>query len=133
MTRLLLDTSAYIAAKKNHPAVAEILVHADEIAVNPIVLGELRAGFLQGSKAETNERELRSFLDSPRVVVHPVDEETANRYAVIRTALKKAGTPISTNDIWIAASAMQHGFPILTSDSDFQKVPQVMVRHFSPV
>jgi predicted nucleic acid-binding protein len=130
MTRFLLDTSAYIAAKKNHPAVAEILVHADEIAVNPIVLGELRAGFLQGSKTETNERELRAFLESPRVVVHLVDEETADRYAIIRTALKKAGTPISTNDVWIAASAMQHGLPVLTSDADFQKIPQVIVHHF---
>jgi predicted nucleic acid-binding protein len=132
MTRLLLDTSAYIAAKKNHPAVAEVLAHADEITVNPIVLGELRAGFLQGRKTEANERELRAFLESPRVALHPVDEETADCYAVIRTTLRKAGTPISTNDIWIAATAMQHGFPILTSDADFKKIPQVIARYFSP-
>ncbi|MBM4124432.1 MAG: type II toxin-antitoxin system VapC family toxin [Nitrospira sp.] len=132
MTRLLLDTSVYIAAKKNLPAAAETLAHVDEIVVTPIVLGELRAGFLQGSKTETNERELRAFLDSPRVTIPPLDEETAGRYAIIRTALKKAGTPISTNDIWIAASAMQYGLPILTSDADFKKIPQVIVHHFSP-
>jgi predicted nucleic acid-binding protein len=131
MTRLLLDTSAYIAAKKKHLAVAEILIHADEIVVNPIVLGELRAGFLQGSKVETNELELRAFLESPRVVVRPVDEETADRYALIRATLRKAGTPVASNDVWIAASAMQHGLPILTSDMDFQKIPQVVVQHFS--
>ncbi len=132
MTRILLDSSAYIAFKKRHAAVLELLAQADEIVMSPIVLGELRAGFLQGSKREMNERELRTFLESPRVSVLTVNEETADRYAAIRVTLKRAGTPIATNDTWIAASAMQHGLPILTADTDFQKVPQVIVRHFEP-
>jgi predicted nucleic acid-binding protein len=132
MTRVLLDSSAYIAFKKRHQGIQAVLECADEIVLSPIVLGELRAGYLQGSKTARNNRELAEFLESPRASVVSVDEETADRYAIIRAGLRKAGTPLSTNDIWIAASAMQHGLPILTTDADFLKIPQVIARHFPP-
>jgi tRNA(fMet)-specific endonuclease VapC len=132
MIRFLLDTSAYSAFMRRDPDVVQLFESAESLYLNPVVLAEVRAGFLLGTRREKNERALREFLQSSRVTVLPIDDETADRWAIIAVSLRKAGTPISSNDIWIAASAMQHGLPILTSDADFQKVPQVMVRHFSP-
>ncbi len=127
MTGTLLDTSAYAAFMRGHPAVKRALQEADEIYLTPVVLGELRAGFMRGRHRRKNEQGLRSFLGSPRVRVLTIDADTAERYAVILNALWKAGTPIPTNDIWIAACAMQHGLRVLTTDAHYQKVSQVIV------
>lgn len=131
MRRILLDTSAYSAFMRGHDEVKRALQEADEIALTPVVLGELGAGFLRGRQRRKNERELRQFLGSGRVRVVGVDEETAERYAVIVTALRTAGTPIPTNDIWIAASAMQYGLAVVTTDEHYEKVPQVIVERFA--
>jgi predicted nucleic acid-binding protein len=127
MRRVLLDISAYSAFMRGHPAVKQVLQQANEIYLNPIILGELHAGFLRGSRRQKNEHELHIFMASPRVQVVGMDHATAERYAVILNGLWKAGTPIPTNDIWIAASAMQYGLSILTTDAHYQRVAQVLV------
>jgi tRNA(fMet)-specific endonuclease VapC len=119
--------------QEKHQVTVQLVESAEGLYLTPIVLGELRAGFLLSRRGEENERALREFLQSPRVSVLAIDDETADRWAIIAAFLKKSGTPVASNDIWIAASAMHHGLPILTSDRDFQKIPQVIVRHFSPV
>lgn len=131
MSRLLLDTSAYAAFKRGHAPVNAALQQAEEIYLNPVVLGELLAGFRRGSRRSKNEEELRAFLSSPRVHVVDVTEETADRYAVILNALRDTGTPIPTNDVWIAASAMEHGLRVLTTDAHYQNVGQVVVDYFA--
>ena len=132
MTRVLLDTSAYSVFMRGHAAIKHALQHADEIYFSPIVLGELLAGFRRGRNRARNERELQTFLSSPRVRGVGLDEETAERYAVILEGLWKAGTPIPTNDIWIAASAMQYGLSIVTTDAHYQRAAQVIVHLFEP-
>jgi predicted nucleic acid-binding protein len=128
--RICLDTSAYSAFKRGHSGVREALAHADRIALPPIVLGELLGAFRAGARERTNREELERFLASPRVDVVPVDEETAERYGEIFAHLRAAGTPIPTNDIWIAATAMQWGLRVHTTDPHFERVPQVVVeRH----
>jgi tRNA(fMet)-specific endonuclease VapC len=133
VSRLLLDTSAYAAFKGGHALVKAALQQAEEIYLNPVVLGELLAGFRQGSRRSKNEEELRAFLSSPRVHVVDVTEETAARYAVILNALRDTGTPIPTNDVWIAASAMEHGLRVLTMDAHYQNVGQVVVDYFGQI
>lgn len=126
MKRVHLDTSAYSALLRGHPGVAQTLRRPETILVCPIVLGELRAGFRIGTQAARNEELLQSFLATPRVRTVPIDDETADRYAVIQPALRRAGTPIPTNDIWIAASAMQHGSGVVTTDPHFEHVQQII-------
>jgi tRNA(fMet)-specific endonuclease VapC len=132
MRRLLLDTSAYSALLRGHNGIQMHLRSAEEIYVNPIVLGELRAGFGRGRQGGKNEDYLQRFLSSPRVTILSVDAETSERYAFILNALWEIGAPAPTNDIWIAASAMQYGLPILTTDTHFQKISQVIVYYLPP-
>ncbi len=132
MSRALLDTSGYSAFMRGDPTVKEMLQTVDAIYLDAVVLGELRAGFQRGRMRQKNDARLRQFLASSRVSALAVDEETAERYAVILNALWNAGTPIPTNDIWIAASAMQYGLVVITTDAHFLKIPQILVWHSSP-
>jgi tRNA(fMet)-specific endonuclease VapC len=127
--RVILDTSAYSLHLQGDEAVKLALRRADEIVVNPVILGELLAGFRSGGREQRNRDILRKFLASPRVRIVEIDEETAERYAVVTDYLRRAGSPIPTNDLWIAASAMQHGLKVLTSDAHFLKVQQVITEH----
>jgi len=127
VTRLLVDTSAYSAFLRGHEAIIEEIGRADELAMTPIVLGELLAGFRKGARFDRNLERLREFLTSPRARFLAIDDETADRYSIVRDDLRRAGTPIPTNDLWIAASAMQHGLRVLTTDPHFRRVSQIVV------
>lgn len=130
MRRIFLDTSAYAAFMRAHPGVMQAVQQAEEIYLNTVVLGELYAGFMGGRHRQKNEAELGTFLASPRARILGMDEETAQRYAVIFQALRAAGTPIPSNDIWIAATAMQHGLRVVTTDAHYREVIQVLVDCF---
>lgn len=132
MSRVLVDTSAYAAFLRDQPAVRAAVQQASEIFLNAIVLGELRSGFLKGGRARQNEARLQQFLASSRCSILAIDIDTAERYAVIHDYLRRQGTPVSPNDLWIAASAAQHGLRILTLDGDFDRIPQVIVDKFEP-
>lgn len=125
--KLALDTNAYREAADGKPRVVELLRRADEIHVPFVVLGELRAGFAAGSVGKKNEARLTEFLGSPRVRVLLADEQTTQAYAALFAQLRRQGTPIPTNDLWIAALATQHGLPLLTSDRHFSHLPQILI------
>lgn len=125
MSRFCLDTSAYSRFKRGHPQVVEFVDTAEWIGVPSIVLGELWVGFLLGNRMEDNVSELRAFLTHPVVHEIVVDGDVGRIYGEIVVALRKAGTPLPTNDIWVAAAAARSGATVLTYDRHFASVERV--------
>jgi tRNA(fMet)-specific endonuclease VapC len=125
--KILLDTNFYTAFKSNQQEAVRIIQEAELVGINVIVIGELLAGFRAGSKENVNRRELDLFLDSPRVDLFLVDDETAEYYAKLFQDLKRKGTPIPSNDMWIAASAIQHGLWLATKDEHFRSVDGLLL------
>ena len=126
MKRFVIDTNIYSAFKTGHPATVERLREADEIIMCSTVHGELLAGFKCGSREERNTTELEEFLDRPRVRYVTTDASTAEFYAEIFKRLRAKGSPIPTNDIWIAASAMQHGLAVCSRDEHFRNIENLI-------
>jgi tRNA(fMet)-specific endonuclease VapC len=122
MKKFLIDTNTYAAFKKNEADAVKAFRVAEYIGINIVVLGELFSGFKGGNKEAKNNTELEQFLDSPRVNVIQMDEETAEFYARVYWDLKRKGKPVPTNDLWVAASAMRHGLALFTYDEHFDNI-----------
>jgi len=125
LSRFCLDTSAYTHFKRGHEDVVELCDTADWLGLPAVVLGELWMGFLLGGRQERNVAELREFLENPNVHEIAVDGDVARIYAEITVALRRAGTPLPTNDIWIAAAAANTGATVLTYDGHFRDIARV--------
>jgi tRNA(fMet)-specific endonuclease VapC len=123
--RLALDTNRYTDLCRGIPSVIETVELADEVWLPFIVLGELRAGLAVGSQGPHNEAILRRFLLKPGVGVLYADEQTSHHYAAIYRQLRKQGTPIPTNDMWIAALVLQHSLTLCDRDAHFDVLPQL--------
>jgi tRNA(fMet)-specific endonuclease VapC len=126
MRAILIDTNAYAAFKNGVAEAVRIISHAPLIGISTIVLGELRSGFAFGSREAVNLQELAEFLASKRVRIIPLDQETARCYADVYRGLRQKGKPIPTNDMWIAASALQHGLAVFSYDGHFGNVDQLI-------
>lgn len=124
--RLALDTNRYVDFCKNAPGVAETLERAEAVYMAFAVLGELRAGFAVGSQGPANERTLRRFLMREGVSALFPDEQTTHHYATVYRQLRQQGTPIPTNDMWIAALALQHDLVLYARDQHFDHLPQLL-------
>ncbi len=127
MSRLCLDTSAFSRFQRGDAEAVRALDAATWVGMPAVVLGELRAGFLAGARSDRNEAGLREFLANPAVEVLPVDADVADHYAAVVLDLRRAGTPLPTNDIWIAATAVRAGAMVLTADAHFTAIARVGV------
>lgn len=120
--KIVLDTSAYVGFKRNEVEMVEFIVRSELILFSPVVLGELMFGFRSGMRFKENMDDLNRFLNHEAVELVQIGEITSDRYARIAAQLKQQGTPIPTNDIWIAAQTMEHGAELITSDRHFERI-----------
>lgn len=125
MSRIALDTSAYSKMRSNHAGVLEALADAERVYLPAVVLGELEAAFAMGRRARENRVALAEFLDENFVSVVPVDAGVARRYGELFAELRRQGTPIPINDVWIAAATLEVGARLLTFDRDFERITRL--------
>ncbi len=124
--KLCIDTNTYSSLKKGNTEVLRILENADEVLVPTIVLGELYGGFFYGKNKTRNADELDAFLEKPGILIVDISKSIAERYGILIKILKEQGTPIPSNDIWIAAVVMDTGSKLLSQDSHFQNIPGII-------
>jgi len=122
---IAIDTNRYRDFVEGVPEVVHQFRTSARICVPLIVVAELRAGFLVGRRGQENQRVFEQFLLRPRVEVLCPTPQTATHYATLFKQLRVAGTPIPTNDLWIAALVIQHGLTLFTRDKHFDAIPQL--------
>ena len=127
--KLLLDTNAYSGLMRGSEAVASRVRRAERIFLSSVVIGELLYGFRNGTRYEENRAQLDAFLANRFVAFLPVALTTAERFALIASALKRKGTPIPSNDIWIAAHALESGADLLSFDEHFSGIEGLAFLH----
>ena len=121
--RVCLDTNAYSRLMGGHAPLTKLLESIEVVLVPATVLGELHAGFELGAHRTANRRQLAEFLALPGVETIGVTPEIAERYGILVSQLTRQGTPLPTNDIWIAAAVLETGARLVTYDAHFARIP----------
>jgi len=124
--RVALDTNRLTDLFQGDAELAEFLATCDEVWIPLIVLAEIKAGFYGGTQHHRNEVLLRKFMAKPTVEVLLPGRETAEQYARLFVQLKRAGTPVPDNDLWIAALALENDLTLITRDRHFDNIPQLL-------
>lgn len=124
---LMIDTSAYSALARGDERIRTIFDQANLLLMPLITLGELRAGHAAGAHQRYNERLLQQFLDNPKVQICNLSDTTAHIYGDIYAKLRKLGKPVGINDMWIAALTLEYNATLVTLDSDFVRVPDLLI------
>jgi tRNA(fMet)-specific endonuclease VapC len=126
--RVALDTNRLTDLFQGDAALAEWLGTCEEVWIPLVVLAEIKAGFLGGTQQRRNEALLQALLAKPTVGVLLPARETAEHYARMFVQLKRAGTPIPDNDLWIASLVLEHDLALITRDRHFESIPQMLRR-----
>lgn len=123
--RILIDSNRFIDFCAGDPAVVDAFEQAALLVVPFIVLAEIRVGAHSVKRGDAQVRVLGELLQQPGVRVAHSSDTTAHHYAALYARLKKAGTPIPTNDLWIAALAIEHSLVLYTRDAHFDRIPSI--------
>ena len=123
--KLALDTNRYVDLMRGDAEVRALVEGARTVLVPFVVLAELRAGFAVGTQGRANERFLQRFLGKAGVEVVYATDATTHHYAALYRQLRQQGTPIPTNDLWIAALVTERGARLLTRDAHFEHLAQL--------
>jgi tRNA(fMet)-specific endonuclease VapC len=124
--RIALDTNRYVDLCRGVAETVDLLEEAGEVVLPFVALAELRAGFAYGRRPAENEQILRRFLMKAGVLVLYPDDQTTHHYAAVFRQLRKQGTPIPTNDMWLAALVLQHNLVLHARDKHFDHLPQIV-------
>lgn len=119
---ILCDTNAVTALRLGNSEVIETLESADTVYLSVIVLGELYHGYAKGSRQKENLKFLKDFFKKPTVRILYITDETSQVWAQVMLDLIRAGTPIPTNDVWIASQCIEAGAVLLTGDSYYSYI-----------
>ena len=125
MKRILLDTNAYSHLLTGDEKVLSLLAESDVVYMSIFVLGELYAGFKGGNREQENMQLLKLFIQKPTVEILEATEETSKVFGQVKNNLKKAGTPLPVNDVWIAAHTLESGSKLITYDVHFREIPDL--------
>lgn len=121
--KVLLDTNIVSALLKGEKIIADNIDNSNAVYIPITVVGELHYGAQFSTQIEKNTANIRKVLSAYEVIY--IDNDTALRYGIIKAALRKKGTPIPENDIWIAALTLQHSLTLITRDKHFQEVDNI--------
>lgn len=124
--KIALDTNRYVDLCKGVVETVTLLEEAESVVLPFVVVAELRAGFAHGRRQAENEQTLRRFLLKDGVQVLFADDQTTHHYAALFRQLRKQGTPIPTNDMWLAAVVLQHNLVLHDRDKHFDRLPQLV-------
>jgi predicted nucleic acid-binding protein len=123
--KIALDTNRYVDLCKGLAPTVDLVASADAVFLPFVVVGELRAGFALGKRGAENERVLRRFLQKNGVHLLLADDQTTFHYASVFRHLRERGTPVPTNDMWIAALVLEHNLVLHARDEHFDRLPQL--------
>ena len=129
MRTVAVDTCVLIDAVHGDMSFRRILAAADRILVCPVVYSEFMSGFDDTRRGRAAKEAFQTFLSLDYVEMPIIGKETGDYHSMLFKYLKEKGTPIPQNDIWIAASTLEHGACLLTTDPHFKGIPTLRTEY----